>query len=64
MNRLSSRLSAALCAVLAGAAAFSAAAADVSMKYYPYELKLKHAFNLASMSRRATPGVQIEITAN
>lgn len=64
MNRLSNRLSAALCVVLAGAAAFSAAAADVSMKYYPYELKLKHAFNLASMSRRATPGVQIEITVD
>lgn len=34
----------------------------VTLRYYPYELKLRHAFNLASMSRRATPGVQVEIT--
>lgn len=38
------------------------AIADVTFKYYPYELKLKHAFNLASMSRTTTPGVQVEIT--
>jgi len=34
----------------------------VTLRYYPYELKLRHAFNLASMSRTATPGVQVEIT--
>lgn len=34
----------------------------VKLKYYPYELKLRHAFNLASMSRTTTPGVQVEIT--
>lgn len=34
----------------------------VTMKWYPYELQLKHAFNLASMSRTTTPGVQVEIT--
>lgn len=34
----------------------------VTLKYYPYELKLRHAFNLASMSRTTTPGVQVEIT--
>lgn len=34
----------------------------VTFKYYPYELKLKHAFNLAAMSRTVTPGVQVEIT--
>lgn len=34
----------------------------VTLKYYPYELKLKHAFNLAVMSRTSTPGVQVEIT--
>lgn len=36
--------------------------AEVSLRYYPYELKLNHAFNLASMSRTATPGVQVEIS--
>lgn len=36
----------------------------VTLKYYPYELKLRHAFNLASMSRTATPGVQVEITVD
>lgn len=34
----------------------------VEFKFYPYELKLRHAFNLASMSRTSTPGVQVEIT--
>lgn len=33
----------------------------VTLKYYPYELKLRHSFNLASMSRTSTPGVQLEI---
>lgn len=37
-------------------------AGAVSLRYYPYELKLKHAFNLATMSRTTTPGVQVEIT--
>lgn len=36
--------------------------AEVVFNFYPYELKLKHAFNLASMSRTTTPGVQVEIT--
>lgn len=34
----------------------------VSLRFYPYELKLRHSFNLASMSRTVTPGVQVEIT--
>lgn len=34
----------------------------VTLKYYPYTLQLRHAFNLASMSRTTTPGVQVEIT--
>lgn len=34
----------------------------VTLKYYPYELKLCHSFNLATMSRTSTPGVQVEIT--
>ena len=38
------------------------AMAQVDFEYYPYELQLKHAFNLASMSRTTTPGVQVEIT--
>lgn len=47
--------------VMATVAAITAGAA-VGFRYYPYELKLRHAFNLASMSRTATPGVQVEIT--
>lgn len=35
---------------------------SVTFKYYPYELKLRHSFNLATMSRTTTPGVQVEIT--
>ncbi len=35
--------------------------AAVTLRYYPYELQLRHAFNLASMSRTTTPGVQVEI---
>ena len=48
----------ALLAVVASAAV----AAEVTLRYYPYELQLRHAFNLASMSRRTTPGVQVEIS--
>lgn len=36
----------------------------MDLKYYPYELKLKHSFNLASMSRTSTPGVQVEVNHN
>lgn len=36
----------------------------VTFRYYPYELKLRHSFNLASMSRTVTPGVQVEITVD
>lgn len=36
-------------------------AAEVSLHYRPYELKLHHAFNLATMSRTTTPGVQVEL---
>lgn len=32
------------------------------LKYFPYELKLKHAFNLARNSRTTTPDVQVELT--
>lgn len=38
------------------------AAQGVTLRYYPYELKLRHAFNLATMSRTVTPGVQLELT--
>lgn len=34
----------------------------ISFRYYPHELRLRHAFNLATMSRTTTPGVQVEIT--
>lgn len=49
-------------APLAGALMLALGAGAVSLKYYPYELKLRHAFNLASMSRTVTPGVQVQIT--
>lgn len=32
------------------------------LRYYPYELKLLHAFNLAKYSRTTTPDVQVEIS--
>lgn len=41
---------------------FAALNSAVSLKFYPYELKLRHAFNLSTMSRTSTPGVQVEIT--
>lgn len=47
--------------VLAGAGFFLGAAAQTELRYYPYELKLRHSFNLASMSRTVTPGVQVEL---
>lgn len=42
-------------------AALSAEAADVELRFYPYTLQLRHSFNLASMSRTTTPGVQVEL---
>lgn len=33
----------------------------MKMKYFPYELKLKHVFTVASFSRTTTPDVQVEI---
>lgn len=36
-------------------------AGGLKMRYFPYELKLRHAFNLARYSRTTTPGVQLEI---
>lgn len=44
----------ACCATFAGAS-------EIELKFYPYELKLNHAFNLATMSRTVTPGVQVEL---
>lgn len=35
---------------------------DVNFRFYPYELRLKHSFNLSAMSRTTTPGVQVEIS--
>lgn len=49
-----------LCMALIGL--FAQGDARVSLRYYPYELQLRHAFNLASMSRTTTPGVQVEIS--
>ncbi len=36
-------------------------AGAVELRFYPYELRLNHAFNLATMSRTVTPGVQVEL---
>lgn len=36
-------------------------AQGIELKFYPYELQLRHAFNLATMSRTTTPGVQVEL---
>lgn len=33
----------------------------LKLRFFPYELKLKHAFNLAKFSRTTTPDVQVEI---
>ena len=33
----------------------------MKMKFFPYELKLKHVFTVASFSRTTTPDVQVEI---
>ena len=33
----------------------------LKLKFFPYELKLKHAFNLAKYSRTTTPDVQVEL---
>lgn len=34
----------------------------LKLKFFPYELKLRHAFNLARNSRTTTPDVQVELT--
>ena len=33
----------------------------MTLKFLPFELKLRHAFNLAKFSRTSTPGVQVKI---
>ena len=33
----------------------------LELRYYPYELALKHTFTVSSYSRNTTPGVQVEI---
>ncbi|MDE6322159.1 MAG: dipeptide epimerase, partial [Muribaculaceae bacterium] len=33
----------------------------LNLTFYPYELQLRHAFNLARSSRTSTPGVQVQI---
>lgn len=49
-------------ACLAHTSVYAESAGKVEFRYYPYELKLRHSFNLAAMSRTTTPGVQIELT--
>lgn len=34
----------------------------MEMRFFPYELKLRHAFNLARNSQTTTPDVQVEIS--
>lgn len=33
----------------------------MTMRFFPYELQLRHAFNLAKYQRTTTPDVQVEI---
>lgn len=40
----------------------SGRAGSLSMKFFPYELQLRHTFTVASYSRTVTPDVQVEIT--
>ncbi len=35
--------------------------AKMKMRFYPYELQLRHVFTVASFSRKTTPDVQVEI---
>ena len=35
---------------------------NLEMKFFPYELKLRHVFTVATYSRTTTPDVQVEIT--
>ena len=51
-------------ALIMTAISMLSAGAQATLKYYPYELQLRHAFNLAKMSRTTTPGVQVEITVD
>ncbi|MBR1873258.1 MAG: dipeptide epimerase [Bacteroidales bacterium] len=37
------------------------ASARMSLRFYPYELRLRHVFTVSSYSRSTTPGVQVEI---
>lgn len=37
-------------------------AKGLQLRFFPYELKLRHAFNLARSSRTTTPDVQVEIS--
>lgn len=46
----------------AGRGVGHAGAKGLAMSFFPYELQLRHAFNLASYSRTTTPDVQVEIT--
>lgn len=50
-----------LLVLAASIAALTAAASGITFRYYPYELRLRHSFNLAAMSRTVTPGVQVEL---
>lgn len=36
-------------------------ARGLQLSFQPYELQLRHSFNLAKMSRKTTPGVQVQI---
>lgn len=47
--------------IILGTMAAALGLGAVELHFYPYELKLNHAFNLATMSRTVTPGVQVEL---
>ncbi|MBO4634616.1 MAG: dipeptide epimerase [Bacteroidales bacterium] len=40
----------------------SARSGKLELRYFPYELQLRHTFTVASYSRKVTPDVQVEIT--
>ena len=39
----------------------TAKSGHLKLRFKPYELKLKHSFNLAKSSRTTTPDVQVEL---
>ena len=47
---------------LAGGALSGIGGSGIKMRFFPYELQLRHTFTVASYSRTTTPDVQVELT--